>query len=323
MTNRRSTTKQWKARQGHTRAGSAVNGKTAAPGQRKRPPTSRPGPAKGKQRSRPWGAWVAIGAVVAVVVAFAIVKASNQPAPAASASLAPASVVSDVTTVPAAAFDAVGVGADVATPKPLPKGTPPLLRSGLPQVVYVGAEYCPYCAAERWAVVVALSRFGTFSRLGATESSTTDVYPGTKTFSFYGSGYTSPYLRFTSAELESNQPAAGGGYTDLQQPSALEQRLLETFDRAPYATTAGAIPFIDIGNRYVISGTMYDPGLLQGLSMPAIAHQLQDPSSPVAKAILGSANLITAAICAATGDQPSAVCSSSAVVAANDRLGAS
>ena len=41
----------------------------------------------------------------------------------------------------------------------------PLTNSGKIVIVYVGAEYCPYCAAERWAIVTALETFGTFSGL--------------------------------------------------------------------------------------------------------------------------------------------------------------
>jgi len=33
-------------------------------------------------------------------------------------------------------------------------------------VVYIGAEYCPYCAVERWPLIVALNRFGTLTNLG-------------------------------------------------------------------------------------------------------------------------------------------------------------
>ena len=36
-----------------------------------------------------------------------------------------------------------------------------LTEAGLPEMLYMGAEYCPFCAAERWAMVMALSKFGT------------------------------------------------------------------------------------------------------------------------------------------------------------------
>ncbi len=39
----------------------------------------------------------------------------------------------------------------------------------------MGAEYCPFCAAQRWAMVNAFSRFGTFTGLTTTHSSSTDT----------------------------------------------------------------------------------------------------------------------------------------------------
>ena len=65
----------------------------------------------------------------------------------------------------------------------------------------MGAEYCPYCAAERWAMAVALSRFGTFSNLRLIHSSSADIYPNTPTLSFYKSSYTSKYVQFTPVEM--------------------------------------------------------------------------------------------------------------------------
>ena len=75
-------------------------------------------------------------------------------------------------------------------------------------MLYEGAEYCPFCAAERWAMVMALSKFGTFWGLKLTNSSVSDFAPDTATFSFYGSTYTSKYLAFKPVELATNEPAA-------------------------------------------------------------------------------------------------------------------
>ena len=41
----------------------------------------------------------------------------------------------------------------------------PLTAKGRPEVLCVGTEYCPYCAAQSWALIVALSRFGMFTGL--------------------------------------------------------------------------------------------------------------------------------------------------------------
>jgi hypothetical protein len=75
--------------------------------------------------------------------------------------------------------------------------------------------------------------------------------------------------------------------------------LMRAYDVPPYVNSAdqsGAVPFLDIGNRYVLAGAQYDPQVLAGLSAAQIASQLRDPASPVAKAIDGSARTIIAAI---------------------------
>ena len=66
---------------------------------------------------------------------------------------------------------------------------------------------------------------------------------------------------------------------------------------------------------------MYLPDVLSGMSWQAVADALQQPDSPQAKAILGSANLITAAVCRLTADQPTTVCSSAAIQAIEKTLG--
>ena len=48
--------------------------------------------------------------------------------------------------------------------------------------------------------------------------------------------------------------------------------------------------------------------------------RLSDPEDDIAKAIGGSANLVTAMICTLTGDQPGDVCGSAGVVAAKALL---
>ena len=59
---------------------------------------------------------------------------------------------------------------------------------------------------------------------------------------------------------------------------------------------SGAVPFLDLANQDVLAGAQYNPQVLAGLSASQIASQLRNPSSPVAKAIDGSANVIIAAI---------------------------
>jgi uncharacterized protein DUF929 len=164
---------------------------------------------------------------------------------------------------------------------------------GKPEVLYVGAEFCPYCAAERWAIIVALSRFGTFSGLRTARSAALDAYPNTPTFSFRSATYSSSYLDFVAVE---------GG----QQPPVLNGEQAQLVGRYD---TSGAIPFVDFGNRSVLTGATYDPGVLQGSSWTSIASALRHPSSPQAQGILGSANEISGAVCDLNGGQPASACS--------------
>jgi len=232
--------------------------------------------------------------------------------------------------VPAEVFDTVGAP-DPTGPSPSALlGQPALVVSGRPDVVYVGGEFCPYCAAERWALVVALGRFGTFSRLGATSSSKGEVFPGTPTFSFYGSTYRSSYVTFSPVEEYGQSPStfAPAGYPKLENVPSFEQALMRRFDSEPFPPDSsatgdpGALPFVDVANRLVASGAAigFSPALLQGSSMAQIAGELSDPTNPVTEAVIGEANEIAAAICSATAQSPAAVCSSSGTRAGAARL---
>jgi thiol-disulfide isomerase/thioredoxin len=259
-----------------------------------------------------------IVAVAAVVIALAVVKSSSAPGTAATASEGPAgaalhSLVADVTSVPASVLDTVG-GGDLAADGMTKVNGTPLTADGKPELLYIGADFCPYCAAERWAMIIALSRFGTFSGLSTIHSSTTDAYPDTPTFTFYGSSYTSKYLSFVSVEettnyRQGNSASASVPYVTLQTPTAAEQSLLSTYDPG---SDGSPIPFIDIGNKYVEVSNLapYGPQDLTGMTWSQIAAALRDPSSAIAQGIDASANYLTAGICAMTGNQPASACTS-------------
>ena len=53
---------------------------------------------------------------------------------------------------------------------------------------------------------------------------------------------------------------------------------------------------------------------------PQVAAALSDPSNPIAQGAVGSANMITAAICKITNDQPAAVCNAAPVTALKSQL---
>jgi hypothetical protein len=243
--------------------------------------------------------------VLVVVGVLVIVKvATDKNKPAHTAAPAATSVTEAVTSVPATVLDAIGAGSGSGPRQKLTGAA--LTADGLPRVLYVGAEWCPYCAAERWSLAVALSRFGTLTNLGQTRSSADDVDPNTATLSFHGATYTSSTISFTGAEIQD------GAHNSLDPIDAADQQLFTQIG-------GSAFPFIDIGGKYYFA-VQYDPGLLAGKTQQQIAAALSDKSSAIAKAVDGSANILTAAICSATGGQPTSVCTASGVVAAQSKL---
>jgi Domain of unknown function (DUF929) len=253
--------------------------------------------------------------VLAVVVAFFIYKLGQPTAsgPVRGTAL-PASVTKNITTVPASALDAVGAGSVPSyNSAPVSAVTGPALTTGgKPEMLYIGAEFCPYCGAMRWAMAVALSRFGAFAPpLRGIHSSSTDVYPSTPTLTFYKAGYSSRYLVFVPVE---NATISG---SLLQPTTRAQQALWDKYE--PNPKTRG-YPFIDFGNRFLIKAPIYDPGVLAGKSWAQVAAALHDPSSPIARGVLGAANYVTAAICKITGNAPAAVCASPTIVGIEARL---
>jgi len=271
--------------------------------------------------------WAFIILVLAIVAVLLVVKVTRGTTAVTPPPVAPASapIVHAAATVPRTAFDTVGSPAPDGPGPVVLSGPKPLLIHGLPGVVYVGSEFCPYCAAERWALVVALSRFGTFAHLGSTSSSIFEAFPGVETFSFDGATYRSRYVSLSATEEYDENLSARSrpGFRLLHHPTALQQTLMRRYGPEAGDGVGTTLPFVDIGNRVLIEGAGigFSPATLQGLSMGQIATDLSEPTSAVAQAVLGAANEITAAICSTTGGEPTRVCATPGVRAGASRLG--
>lgn len=261
-------------------------------------------------------ALIPVVVVVAVVVALILVNVTGKSAPTTTAS---DDVVTKVTSVPVSVLNQVGLGGVKTVPIAINGAT--LTQDGKPRILYIGAEFCPYCAAQRWPFAVALSRFGTFTNLSQTASSASDAYPNTATLSFHGATYTSQYLSLTAYETTTNQPQ-GNSYAPLDTVSDADKALTAKYDAPPYFDGGGSIPFILYAGQYASAGSLYTPGVLDGLSHAQIASALSDPGSAAGKAIDGAANLITAVLCRTTNGEPGAVCAAAGVKAAAANLSA-
>ncbi len=171
-----------------------------------------------------------------------------------------------------------------------------LTINGKPAVLYIGADYCPYCASGRWGLVIALMRFGSISGLDYMTSSASDVYPSTPTFTFANATYQSSYISFVEVETLTNT------YQTLQTPTAWESAAERAYDE-------GGIPFIDFGNRSAQSGANFPPGLLDNHNWQYIISQIGNPSTTLSQSVIGSADVFTAQICNIDNFTPASVCS--------------
>jgi len=259
--------------------------------------------------------WAGGGVLLVIVVIGAIVLAGlhTKKSAGASAVLPASAAVSQA--VAATAISSLSVQPDLSkvTGPPSAMTTPALKGSnGLPQVLYIGAEWCPNCGATRWSMAVALARFGTFSGLSTTYSSTTDSDPHTPTLSFRDSSYKSSYIDFDAKEQ------VDGNNKPLQSLTTAENALFEQYGGATPGNPG--YPFIDFGGKWRQNGTSFDPAVLAGLTPDAVATAMSNPTSKQGAAIQASADVFTAEICDMTGGKPANVCTAAGTVAATTAL---
>ncbi|MCL5239529.1 MAG: DUF929 domain-containing protein [Candidatus Marsarchaeota archaeon] len=255
--------------------------------------------------------------IIAVVIALVLTNGSGN----AGSQLAvfdgqpvPQAIISQL-AVPNSVAASVKTGFASNFPKPV-NGTA-LVVNGKPEVLYMGAEYCPYCAIERWGLIIALMRFGNFTGIEYMTSSATDSFANTPTFTFVNSTYSSPYISFVPVEMVNNKiNPSTGQYSPLQHPNSSEQAILSKYN------PVGSIPFIDFANSAVQIGANYnDPTILDGRNWSTIAASANDPTSTISMAVVGAANIATAQICMLTNNTPASVCGQSYISTIETELG--
>jgi hypothetical protein len=272
--------------------------------------------------------YVALGLIVLAIVLVAVLvvirnaNQTNDTSDIETITAAPTSMVTTLSHVPSATSAAVGVDSPTnPITSPTATGNAPLWEATSPTsgprpvVFFYGAEFAPYAAAERWPLVVALSRFGTFGELGLMQSSSSIAFSDTPTFTFWHVKYSSVWVDLQTVERYSSLNPTGGGYMALQTPTPRQSASVAVYD-----TSAKTFPLLDIANHYVLVGSSFSPTVLDGVSQSQIADDLAYPTSPITQAIVASANEITAAICSVTGQRPTAVCNGHGVLAADAKM---
>jgi thiol-disulfide isomerase/thioredoxin len=130
-------------------------------------------------------------------------------------------------------------------------GLPNWQSDGKPVVYFFGATWCPYCSASSWAVLKALTEYGSVSGVSTSYSSNTDVYPATPEAVLSNVQQTGSPVAFQVSEYT--------GSVDGQAPAT------SSCYQLAYVTaySGGSIPFLVIGGKYVHGGTsLVDPANL-------------------------------------------------------------
>lgn len=175
----------------------------------------------------------------------------------------------------------------------------PLKRaSGKSLVFFMGAGFCPFCAAERWAIVNALSNFGKWEGLVETTSAGHDEkFLNIPTVSFARAKYESDYVEFVGRET------ADRNFEPLQELGEKDYEILDTFNPDQI------IPFLLVDGQFMQVGAGYSPQILEGMDHAKVRAELDNPASPVGKAMKAEIDNITALVCKSIGGRAPA-CSS-------------
>jgi hypothetical protein len=293
----RSTSNRPANRPGTNRPAPSANRGGARPGTR--PPARGRQAAFQRKRRQQQLLFGGIGLVLVVVVVLVVVAVTGGGGSSGSTAtpLASPAILRQITSVPPATLAAQAKSDPVLSP-PEPITGAPLTENGLPKIVYIGAEYCPYCGGERWAMIMALSKFGTFTGIKQITSSASDDPSAIPTFSFLGASYRSRYLVFSTTETETVNR------TPLQTPSPANAALEDKYD------DGGGIPFMDLGGKWQISGASYDVTPMQHLSHATVAQAVATGSTKYASDIQSTAGTIISRLCNLTHGQPGSVCRS-------------
>lgn len=257
---------------------------------------------KDRQRTQVIAASVAVIVVIIAVVVGVVI--SNRPKDAPAAASGGAAALATLEKLPATLFDKAPAPSPAQAPTKLQGGTA-LTQDGKPKVLYIGAEYCPFCAMERWALIGALSRFGTFTGVTETTSSSTDVHPNTPTFSFKDAKFTSDVVAFQAIETQDREGKP------LQTLDGENLALFQKFN------PGGGIPWVTYGGTHATDGATVDANAFEGKTYDQIIAGIQDPTSDIGKTVTPAINMITAQICSQTDGKPANVCTSQGVQSAS------
>ncbi len=167
----------------------------------------------------------------------------------------------------------------------------PLKRqSGKSLVYFMGAGFCPFCAAERWAIVKALERFGKWDGLVEDKSAGHDEkYLNVPTFSLARARYSSDHVEFAGKET------ADRNFEPLQELDDSDFEILDMYNPDQM------IPFLLIDGQFMQVGAGFSPEMIQNMTHEQVRTELEKPDSAIGRAVRAEIDNITALVCKSIG----------------------
>jgi hypothetical protein len=152
-------------------------------------------------------------------------------------------------------------------------------------VYYLGAGFCPWCAAERWSIVEALKHFGGWEGLTLDKSAEkNEPFLNLPTYNFHGAKFKSDYVDFIGKEFQDRN------FQDQDLLTDVDNVILDNYN------LQGVIPFIFIAGKYIRIGSGPKPQQLNGLTHDDVKKQLESKNTDLANVIYDEANHIAALI---------------------------
>ncbi len=115
-------------------------------------------------------------------------------------------------------------------------------------IIFIGAEACPFCAAESWSLVGALQQYGTLTGLTQIISNSSESIPNVPGYSFVNASFQSKEISFWEVETTTTS-----WNHKLQAINTTEELLFAQYD--PH----GRIPFLLVGGLYLHIGSGVSP----------------------------------------------------------------
>jgi hypothetical protein len=163
----------------------------------------------------------------------------------------------------------------------------PVMHDGKLYVFFMGAEHDPFCAAERWAVVRALQKFGQWEGLKQTMSAARDEpFLNLPTYDFTEATYTSTHVEFVARELKDRE------FKPLQKLLKPEEKIVRKFNPEK------EIPFLLVGGRFMQIGAGFTPKIFIGHTFRQTETELKKAESEIRKTIDAEGNIVAALLCA-------------------------